>query len=94
MTDEGLLTCLSYVDYGQQYVAKTQFACDKIDILSEHNITKSEKKEIRKYASEMQRKSYGLLSKVELEYRDNGMYIDEIIDNEMKKKRGLGYELD
>lgn len=94
LTDEGLLTCLSYVDYGQQYVAKTQFACDKIDILSEHNITKSEKKEIRKYASEMQRKSYGLLSKVELEYRDNGMYIDEIIDNEMKKKRGLGYELD
>ena len=95
LTDEGLLTCLSYVDYGQQYVAKTDFACDMIDTLHSHKITKEEKKAIRQYSREKRQERKGLIEMIEDEYSDKGMYIDEIIKENMKgKKRGLGYELD
>lgn len=95
ITDEGLFAVLSHVDYGQQYVAKTDFACDMIDILHSHKITKEEKKAIRQYSKEKRQERKGLIEMIEDEYSNKGMYIDEIIKENMKgKKRGLDYGLD
>ena len=35
LTDQGLIACLQSVDYGYQVVAKTEYACSKIEILDE-----------------------------------------------------------
>jgi len=45
LTDEGLTACLQKVDYGLQYVAKTDFACSKIDVLSEKRLFGKEKQD-------------------------------------------------
>ena len=47
LTDEGLIACLQSVDYGNQIVAKTPFACSKIEILSEREIFGKEADDIR-----------------------------------------------
>ena len=47
------MACLQSVDYGRQFVAKTPFACSKIEVLSEERITKGQ---IRKFESIRNRK--------------------------------------
>lgn len=92
MTDNGLIACLQAVDYGKQYVAKTEFACSKIEILSEHTITEDEKKAIQQYEREKKRERKGLVRKIEDKYINNGLYLDEIIEAERKKEKERGFE--
>jgi len=92
ITDKGLIACLTYVDYGKQYVAKTDFACSKIDILSEHIITKSEKEAIRQYAISKRQESEGLVWKMEEKYRNDGMYFEDLISSEIHKNKERGME--
>lgn len=87
LTDNGLLACLSYADYGQQYVAKTEFACSKIDILHEHNITQSDRNSARQYESRQKAVRKGLIREIKKQYKNDGSYIDEIVESERRKER-------
>ena len=47
VTDIALLTCLQYVNYGYQFVFKTQRACDLIKIVSKVKLSDTEKNKLR-----------------------------------------------
>ena len=82
ITDEGLKACLQYVNYGRQFVAKTEFACSQIEILSERNIELEEMNEIRNYSLQQREIAKNAIKTMRIQYRNQGFYIDEIIKNE------------
>lgn len=84
LSDEGLNACLQYVKYGEQYVAKTDFACSKIEIISERNIKQDEIEASRKYSYERRKEGRDIVSKMTIEYRNKGKYLDEIVQQQRK----------
>lgn len=87
LSDEGLNACLQYVKYGEQYVAKSEFACSKIEILSERLIREDELDAVRKYAREKRMEGRDIVSKMTIEYRNRGQYLDEILRNQRMMER-------
>lgn len=88
LSDEGLNACLRYVNYGEQYVAKTDFACSKIEILSERAIHEDELDAVRKYSYEKRMEGKDIVSKMTIEYRNKGQYLDEIVRNQRNTEMG------
>lgn len=84
LSDEGLNACLQYVKYGEQYVAKSEFACSKIEILSERLIKEDELDAVRKYSHEKRTEGRDIVSKMTIEYRNRGQYLDEILEHQRK----------
>lgn len=82
LTDKGLLACLQHVKYGLQYVARTDFACNKIEIITERDIFGKEADDIRKYTQIKRSESRDIVKLMMRKYRRNGLYIDELIDSE------------
>ncbi len=82
LSDEGLNACLQYVNYGEQYVAKTAFACSKIEVISERAIKEDELDAVRKYSHEKRMEGRDIVSKMTIEYRNKGQYLDEIMKNQ------------
>lgn len=81
LTDEGLITCLQSVDYGNQIVAKTPYACSKIEIINEREIFGKEIDDIRKYAVQKREESKYIVQEMTKRYQRKGLYLNEIIDN-------------
>ena len=90
LSDEGLNACLQYVKYGEQYVAKTEYACSKIEILAERAIKEDELDIVRKYSYEKRMEGRDIVSQMTIEYRNRGQYLDEILKEQrnidMKKR--------
>lgn len=89
LTDKGLMACLQSVDYGRQFVAKTPFACSKIEILSEERITKGQIPKIREYTEQKRKESRGIVTKMAIEHQRDGLYLNEIVKREHNKEKGL-----
>ncbi|MCM1231582.1 MAG: DUF3990 domain-containing protein [Ruminococcus flavefaciens] len=90
LTDEGLTVCLQKADYGLQYVAKTEFACSKIDILSEKRLFGREKQDAISYGITTRNRCIGIVEKMQTEFSDRGEYMHDIIQRETKKGKGRG----
>ncbi len=90
LSDEGLNACLQYVKYGEQYVAKTKFICSKIEVLAERAIKDDELDSVRRYSYEKRMEGRDIVSKMTIEYRNRGQYLDEILKSqrhlEMKRR--------
>lgn len=90
LSDEGISVCLQYVKYREQYVAKTEFACSKIEVLAERAIKDDELDSVRRYSYEKRMEGRDIVSKMTIEYRNRGQYLDEILKNqrhiEMKRR--------
>ena len=91
LTDKGLYACLKSVDYGNQFVAKTSFACSKIDIISERNIDEQEVEYLRKYTETKRAASRDVVFNNIIKYQRDGLYLNELI-NKYKKKEKEEYE--
>lgn len=89
LTDEGLLACLSHVKYGNQFVAKTSFACQNIEILDESFLKTDELDSIRKYTFEKRKEGRNIIQQATINYRRQGKYLDEIIESQrlLEKRR-------
>jgi len=87
LTDKGIYHCLSSVKYGKQYVAKTEFACSKIEILEEKALFGREAEEIRGYKIRMRDEGENAVKEAMRMYRREGHYLDELIAIEQKKQR-------
>lgn len=87
LTDKGLIACLQKVDYGLQYVAKTDFACSKIDILSEKRLFGKEKQEAVSYGIAARNRCIGIVEKMQTEFRGKGDYMHDIIQRETKRRK-------
>jgi hypothetical protein len=86
LSEYGLLACLSKVDFGNQYVLKTDFACSKLDILSEREMQTEEAKEIQLYAETKREEGTGIVQWAKAEYLRKGRYLKEIIEDEYEKE--------
>lgn len=87
LTDKGLIACLQSVDYGFQYVAKSEFACSKIEVISERNIFGKEADDIRRYTAVKRAESRDIIRDMIIKYQREGLYLNEIILNERKNEQ-------
>ena len=87
LSDAGLTACLQYVDYGLQYVARTEFACSKIEIIVERDISSEEINQIKEYKNKQRIEDIEFVQKMAQKYRREGLLLGEIIDKEKQKEQ-------
>lgn len=88
LTDKGLIACLASVDYGNQYVARTDFACSKIDILDTRILKGRELADVRQYAEQKRGESRNVVNAMARKYQREGLYLNEIIEKEKSQETG------
>ncbi len=88
LTDKGLIACLASVDYGNQYVARTDFACSKIDILDTRILKGRELADVRQYAEQKRGESRNVVNTMARKYQREGLYLNEIIEKEKSQETG------
>lgn len=96
LTDVALMHCLSYVQYGLQYVLKTPAACSKVDILNYHALDDSEIDNISHYAELKRLEGKDVVRDMGRKYRTEGYVLSELIEQlkERDQEIGLSYEED
>lgn len=87
ITDAALLKCLQAVDLGTQYVAKTPFACSKIEILREQTLHSKEKQDALAQSMFYRRVAGNSIGEAVKQTRGQGQFIDDIIKAEKMKMR-------
>lgn len=80
ITDAALVSSLSALELGKQYVAVTQKACDAVRIEKEIPISYLEKRFIRDVSEANREKGYSLANDVCRKYRREGLFFDEILE--------------
>ena len=91
ITDYTYINLINMFDYGTQVVAKSQRACDVLQLLSQSEITKEQRKEIisnRKY-SKKERFALYEQRKSELNVERKGKYLTEIIKELKENGEGV-----
>lgn len=92
ITDKAFLESIRIIDFGIQYVAKTEFACSQIEVLSERELYGKELSDAKLY-TEIKRSEGGKkASEVQAEYRRTGKYLDEIL-KEIRKTGVISYDI-
>lgn len=81
LTDAALLQCLKSVDYGFQYVLKSEKACDCIKIVKSRLITGQERQQAAVYSESKRKESTGVVNRMAGLYNRQGHFLQEIIDN-------------
>lgn len=79
-SDEAVLECLDSVS-DLQYVAKTEFACSKIEIVNQETISENELKKIQLQANENRFKALDVIRKSNFHKIREGMFLEEILKN-------------
>lgn len=82
LTDTALIKCLSALDLGMQYVAITDKACRQIKILEEHQLYPLELAALMDMGSKRRKEGIALAEEIEIQYRREGKYFDEILRGE------------
>lgn len=85
---------LKAIKYGNQYVAKTDFACSKIEILDCKELYGREISDLRDYSLQKRKQCKNIINEMTRKYRKNGLFIDEIIQevNQQKLNSNLSDE--
>lgn len=82
LTDVALINCLSALDLGKQYVAISEKACRQIKILKEESLSQLELSLLKDMSAERRREGIALAEKIEVKYRREGKFFDEILKGE------------
>ena len=92
ITDLAMLESIRVIDYGMQYVAKTEVACQTIEILSHRSLELSEAISLGQAAEERREECRTMVDQILLTYRRKGNYLDEILEKaqQQEPQRGLG----
>lgn len=79
ITDRALLESIQSINYGTQYVAKTEYACSKIEIISERILTPEES--MRYMLNNVNKRQEGLdiAEAMIRKYAGNGNYLTNIL---------------
>ena len=80
VTDAALVNSLSALQLGKQYVAVTQAGCDAVKIECEVPLSYLERMCMKDVASENRVKGVSLANNICRNYRREGMFFDEILD--------------
>ena len=87
ITDTALMSSLSALQLGKQYVALTEKACGKIKIEKEIELSFFEKKILRKKSEENRQKGIDLANEICKSHRREGKFFDEILDDALNGGR-------
>ena len=82
LTDVALINCLSALDLGKQYVAVSEKACKQITILKEEPLSGLELSLLKDMSAERRREGIALAEEIEVKYRREGKFFDEILKGE------------
>ncbi len=80
VTDMALINSLSALQLGKQYVVVSQKGCDAVRIEVEVELSYLERQFIKEIAEENRAKGISLANDICKNYRREGMYFDEILD--------------
>lgn len=82
LTDVALINCLSALDLGKQYVAISEKACRRIKILKEEPLSPLELALLKDMSAERRKEGVALAEEIEVKYRREGKFFDEILRGE------------
>lgn len=82
LTDVALINCLSALDLGKQYVAITEKACKQIKILKEEPLSQLELSLLKDMSAERRKEGITLAEEIEVKYRREGKFFDEMLKGE------------
>ena len=82
LTDVALINCLSALDLGKQYVAISEKACKQIKILKEEPLSQLELSLLKDMSAERRKEGITLAEEIEVKYRREGKFFDEILKGE------------
>ena len=83
VTDKALVNSLSALQLGKQYVTVSQKGCNSVRIEAEIELSYLERLFMREVAEENRAKGISLANDICKNYRREGMYFDEILDEAM-----------
>ena len=83
VTDAALVNSLSALQLGKQYVAVTQAGCDAVKIECEVSLSYLERMYMKDVSSENRAKGVSLANNICKNYRREGKFFDEILDEAM-----------
>lgn len=92
ITDKAFMECIRGLDYGIQYVAKTEAACGCVVVLEEKELYGKELDEAALLAEKRRKDGRALADAMQRRYRREGRYFDEILQ-ELRQKGERGPEL-
>lgn len=81
VTDMALINSLSALQLGKQYVVISQKGCDAVHIEAEVELSYLERLFIKEVAEENRARGISLVNDICKNYRREGMYFDEILDD-------------
>jgi len=81
ITDKVFLESIRAIDYGIQYVAKTERACGCVEIRSERALEGRELSEATALSEERRREGHRVADEIQHRFRREGRYFDEIIQD-------------
>lgn len=79
ITDMALINSLSALKLGKQYVALTEKACQKIEILDEQELTANDRDELKRKSEANRSKGVAMAEEICRKYRREGRFFDEIL---------------
>ena len=82
LTDVALINCLSALDLGKQYVAISEKACKQIKVLKEEPLSNLELSLLKDMSAERRKEGIALAEEIEVKYRREGKFFDEILKGE------------
>ena len=85
ITDVALVHSLSALEFGKQYVALTQKACDTVRIECEVNLSYLERQVLKEAAESNRTKGISLANEICKNYRREGVFFDEMLDAAWKE---------
>ena len=85
ITDTALIKSLSALQLGKQYVCITQKACDAVKIEKEISISDTDRLFLQQISAENRMHGVSLANDICRNYRREGLYFDEILENAQKE---------
>lgn len=82
LTDVALINCLSALDLGKQYVAISEKACKQIKIINEEPLSQLELAMLKDMSVARRKEGVALADEIEIKYRREGKFFDEILRGE------------
>ncbi len=92
ITDKAFLESIRALDYGVQYVAKTEFACSRIKIISERELCGKELSDAERLSAFRRKEGRVAADEIQKKYRREGRYFDEIL-TEIEKTSKIDKEI-
>ena len=87
ITDKALVSSLSALKLGKQYVMLTQKGCDRVRIEKEISLSYLERKCLQKISIENRLKCVNLANNICKNYRREGYFFDELLDSALKEEK-------